>query len=113
MKKIYLDHAASTSPAPEAAATAASFGQEHYANASALYSLASVPRRALKQARERIASLTGALTEEILFTSGGSGLGDSANNLQALAPGAKVVNGKRFSAGAAGKELAAWAKAWL
>ncbi len=50
----------------------------------------------------------------VLFaTSGGSGLGDSANNLQALAPGAKVVNGKRFSAGAAGKELAAWAEAWL
>lgn len=76
MKKIYLDHAASTRPAPEAAAITAAFNQEHYANSSALYSLASVPRRSLKQARERIASLTGARAEEILFTSGGS----EANN---------------------------------
>ena len=45
-------------------------------------------------------------------TSGGSGLGDSAANMQKLAKGAKVVNGKRFSAGASADELKAWASQW-
>ena len=41
-------------------------------------------------------------------TSGGSGLGDSAKNMQALAPGAKVHEGKRFSASASSDELKKW-----
>ena len=43
-------------------------------------------------------------------TSGGSGLGDSAKNLQALAPGARVLEGKRFSASASSDELKKWAE---
>ncbi|MBQ6019814.1 MAG: NAD(P)H-dependent oxidoreductase [Clostridia bacterium] len=43
-------------------------------------------------------------------TSGGSGLGDSAKNMQALAPGAKVRDGKRFSASASSDELKKWAE---
>ncbi|MBR0238535.1 MAG: NAD(P)H-dependent oxidoreductase [Thermoguttaceae bacterium] len=43
-------------------------------------------------------------------TSGGSGLGDSAQNMQALAPGATVVNGKRFSPSVSEVELKAWAE---
>ena len=46
-------------------------------------------------------------------TSGGSGLGDSAKNMQELAKGAKVVNGKRFSSGASAEELGSWAKAFM
>ena len=42
-------------------------------------------------------------------TSGGSGLGDSAANMQALAPGAKVAGGKRFSSGVPERELRDWA----
>ena len=45
-------------------------------------------------------------------TSGGSGLGDSAANMQKLAKGAKVVNGKRFSGSASAEELKAWAGQW-
>ncbi len=45
-------------------------------------------------------------------TSGGSGLGDSAVNMQKLAKGAKVVNGKRFSGNASAEELKAWAGQW-
>lgn len=41
-------------------------------------------------------------------TSGGSGLGDAAKNLQNLAPGATVKNGKRFSASASPEELKQW-----
>lgn len=43
-------------------------------------------------------------------TSGGSGLGDAAKNMQALAQGAKVPNGKRFSASASSDELKQWAE---
>ena len=42
-------------------------------------------------------------------TSGGSGLGDSAKNLQALAPGAKVLEGERFKASASPDKLKEWA----
>ena len=43
-------------------------------------------------------------------TSGGSGMGDSSANLQALAPAAKVPEGRRFRASASADELAAWAR---
>ncbi len=43
-------------------------------------------------------------------TSGGSGLGDSAENMQSLAPGAKVLDGKRFSPSASADELKKWAE---
>lgn len=46
-------------------------------------------------------------------TSGGSGIGDSARNIQKLAPGAKVVSGERFNASASAETLAAWAREWL
>ncbi len=46
-------------------------------------------------------------------TSGGSGPGDSAQNLQALAKGAVVEDGKRFEGGASIGELGAWAGRWL
>ena len=43
-------------------------------------------------------------------TSGGSGMGDSSANLQALAPAAKVVEGRRFRGSASADELADWAR---
>ncbi|MBR4761707.1 MAG: NAD(P)H-dependent oxidoreductase [Clostridia bacterium] len=43
-------------------------------------------------------------------TSGSSGIGDSAANMQALAPGAKVLDGRRFSASASADELKKWAE---
>lgn len=46
-------------------------------------------------------------------TSGGSQLGDSGKNMQALANDAKVEAGRRFSANASEKELADWASRWL
>ncbi len=42
-------------------------------------------------------------------TSGGSGMGDSTANLQALAPKAKVAEGRRFSASADAGTLKNWA----
>ena len=43
-------------------------------------------------------------------TSGGSGMGDSSANLQALAPKAKVAEGRRFRASVSADDLAKWAK---
>ena len=45
----------------------------------------------------------------IFCTSGGSGLGDSAKNMQALATGAKVIDGKKFSSGVSEADLKKWA----
>ncbi|MBP5276840.1 MAG: NAD(P)H-dependent oxidoreductase [Lachnospiraceae bacterium] len=42
-------------------------------------------------------------------TSGGSGLGDSAKNMQALASEAKVIDEKKFSSGVSEEELKKWA----
>lgn len=46
-------------------------------------------------------------------TSGGSGLGDTSMNLQTLAPGAKVINGERFSKSISEDKLRAWAEGIL
>ena len=46
-------------------------------------------------------------------TSGGSGLGDSAENMQTLAKGAKVEEGKRFGRSASASELKNWAEKYL
>ena len=42
-------------------------------------------------------------------TSGGSGLGDAGKNMQSLAKGAKVEQGKRFGSGVSADELKQWA----
>lgn len=46
-------------------------------------------------------------------TSGGSGMGNSSENMQKLAPGSKVVTGMRFSDSVSEKRLQSWASQWL
>ena len=46
-------------------------------------------------------------------TSGSSGIGSSGANMQALAPKAKVLEGKRFSGGVSAEDLKKWAAEWL
>ncbi|MBR2260036.1 MAG: flavodoxin [Blautia sp.] len=46
-------------------------------------------------------------------TSGGSRMGDSSKNLQELAPGAKVEEGKRMLAGSSVDEIESWAQKWM
>ena len=46
-------------------------------------------------------------------TSGSSGIGDSGKNIAEIAKGAKVEEGKRFSADASADELKEWAGSWL
>jgi flavodoxin len=46
-------------------------------------------------------------------TSGSSDIGDYGTNLQALAPNAKVLTGKRFSTSVSAEELKTWADAQM
>ncbi len=46
-------------------------------------------------------------------TSGGSRIGDSGKNMQALAPGAKVLPGERISAKASAAEVKKWAEQYI
>lgn len=46
-------------------------------------------------------------------TSGGSGLGDSYKNMQALAPGAKVYDGEKFSQTVSEKTLKEWVDKYI
>lgn len=69
---IYLDHAATTRPAPEVVAAMLPYLGERYGNASSLYSLGRESRRAVERAREVAAAFLGCRPQEILFTAGGS-----------------------------------------
>ena len=46
-------------------------------------------------------------------TSGGSGIGDSGRNMNALAPKARVAAGKVFDTNVSADTIAAWAQTWL
>jgi cysteine desulfurase len=74
---IYLDHAATTTLHPEARRAMEPFLGEHYGNPSSLHSAGQDTRRALDEARDRLAAALGARAEEVIFTSGGT----EANNL--------------------------------
>ena len=70
--KIYADHAATTKLDSAAFEAMKPFLLEDYGNASQAYSFSRSPKRALKEAREIIASCINASPEEIFFTSGGT-----------------------------------------
>lgn len=69
---IYADNAATTKLDNDAFEAMKPFLLNEYGNASALYSIAREPKKALKWAREVIASCIGAQPEEIFFTAGGT-----------------------------------------
>ncbi len=69
---IYLDHAATTRPAPEVVDAMLPYLRDHYGNPSSLYSFGRESRREVEHARELAAAFLGCRPQEILFTSGGS-----------------------------------------
>ena len=69
---IYLDHAATSPLCPEALEAMRPFLNENFFNPSSLYTPARDARKAIKEARETVASCIGAVPEEIVFTSGGT-----------------------------------------
>ena len=71
-KLIYLDNAATTKLSQEVLQEMLPYFTEYYENPSAIYSYAGEARKAVSRARETVASIIGAKTEEIYFTAGGS-----------------------------------------
>ena len=85
MDAIYLDHNATTTLSPEAAAAMGECGSAAWANPESQHQLGRRARRALEGAREGIAEilgvdLSGRQPNRIIFTSGGT----EANNLALL-----------------------------
>lgn len=72
MKRIYLDHAATTPVHPEVVEAMLPYLTERFGNASTLYSFGREAKEALEEAREKVASLIGANPQEVFFTSGGT-----------------------------------------
>jgi cysteine desulfurase len=68
----YLDHAATTPLRPEAREAMEPFLGEVYGNPSSLHAAGQEARRALDDARDRVAAALGARAEEVVFTSGGT-----------------------------------------
>lgn len=71
-KVIYLDNAATTQVYPEVVAAMTPYFTEYYGNPSSVYSFAGEANRAVVKARDIIANLLHAKSEEIYFTGGGS-----------------------------------------
>jgi cysteine desulfurase len=73
MKRIYLDHAATTPVHPEVTRAMMPYFGERFGNASTLYSFGQEAREAVEEARGKAASLAGAQSpQEIIFTGGGT-----------------------------------------
>lgn len=69
---IYMDHSATSPVDPEVFEAMKPYFVDEFGNASTLYSLGRDARKAMENAREHVASLIGAKTEEIVFTAGGT-----------------------------------------
>ncbi|MBA1148861.1 aminotransferase class V-fold PLP-dependent enzyme [Ectothiorhodospiraceae bacterium WFHF3C12] len=76
MRRIYLDHNASTPIAPEVAAVMSETMDVAYGNPSSGHWAGSPARERVETARAQVATLLGCTPGEIVFTSGGS----EANN---------------------------------
>ncbi len=77
MKKIYLDHAATTPVRKEVLEAMRLYFSEKFGNASSLHSFGKDAKEALSKSRKTIAKIINARANEIIFTSGGT----ESNNL--------------------------------
>lgn len=77
MRKVYLDHNATTPTHPEVVKAILPYYKEVFGNASSFHQFGQQARKAIDEAREKIANFIGANPKEIVFTSGGT----EANNL--------------------------------
>ncbi len=72
MRKVYLDHAATTPLLPEIKEAMMPYLAESFGNPSSLHDWGDGARDAIEIAREQVAQLIGASSDEIIFTSGGT-----------------------------------------
>lgn len=72
MNKVYLDHNATTPVHPKVVEAMLPYYRKYYGNASSIHSFGRDAKKAMENARDKIADLIGANPEEIVFTSGGT-----------------------------------------
>jgi cysteine desulfurase len=72
MKQHYLDHNATTPLDPAALEAMLPYLREHHGNPSSIHAAGRRARAAVDRSRESLASLIGAKSKEIIFTSGGT-----------------------------------------
>jgi cysteine desulfurase len=77
MRKVYLDHSATTPVDPRVVQAMLPYLTEKFGNASSVHLFGQEARAAADRARRQVAALIGARANEIVFTSGGT----EANNL--------------------------------
>ncbi len=90
MRRLYVDHAATTPILPEVAEAMRPWLEKEFGNPSSLHEEGRRARQAVDQAREILAARLGCLFGEVLFTGGGSEAANLAivgSALQALATG--------------------------
>lgn len=93
MDLTYLDNNATTRPAPEAVKAMLPYLQEFFGNPSSVHRFGQSARRAIDEARARVAALVGCGDAEVLFTGGGT---ESINTavrglLAARAPRRRII----------------------
>lgn len=89
MRRVYLDHSATTPVRKEVADVVYTYLTTYFGNPSSIHSYGREAKKALEIAREQVADLIGAKPEEIIFTSGGT----EADNLAII--GAAFANQKK------------------
>ena len=72
MRRIYLDHSATTPTHPDVVKAMLPFFTDAFGNPSSVYSYGQEAKGAVEEARSKTAELIGARSEEIVFTSGGT-----------------------------------------
>ena len=90
---VYFDHNSTTKLAAPAFEAMLPFLQEQYGNASSRHDLGTTAREAINHSREKVASLVGVHSSQVIFTSGGT----ESNNMfingmtSYLAPGRVLI----------------------
>lgn len=77
MRKVYLDHIAATPLHPQVLDAMLPYLKEHFGNPQSLHSVGQKALEAIEEARDKVAQLINAQSQEIFFTSSGS----ESNNL--------------------------------
>ncbi len=72
MRRVYLDHGATTPLDPAVLEEMLPFLKEHFGNPSSFHYFGRPVRKAVEKARERVAGVIGAGPQEVVFTSGGT-----------------------------------------
>ncbi|HEX3015358.1 MAG TPA: cysteine desulfurase NifS [Desulfobacteria bacterium] len=72
MRRVYLDHSATTPVDPEVAELMMTYYTSKFGNPSSIHSYGREAKKGLEDARQQVANAIGAKPEEIVFTSGGT-----------------------------------------